>query len=294
MPSVPSARRPSRRVVVGTLAAGALAAAAGGAALWRTLRSSPPGPLVDGIVWQPDNATVGIAGRWHELGAHELLVQWIVVDGQSFVADAGLPTVPVLPDWSRIAREPWARQVILGLAGRFGEREARADIAELAKLSQRLAYLPTPLNITGWYFPVEVDPTWQEAPRLAELLAPLPRPLWISVYDSANVGGATLADWLAGWLPADIGVFFQDGVGVHARTPAVARDYADALAASLGRERLKVIVEAFRPAEGGGFRAAIAAEIAPQLTALAGYPVYLFDGPHYVDDGLVEAIRRQA
>jgi hypothetical protein len=277
--------------VAGTLGGGAVVAA-GGAALWRALPPATPPPLVDGVVWQPDNATVGIAGRWHELGAHELLVQWIVVDGQSFVADAGLPTVPVLPDWSRIAREPWARQVILGLAGRFGEREARADIEGLAALSLRLAYLPTPLNVTGWYFPVEVDPTWQEAPRLAELLAPLPRPLWISVYDSANVGAGTLADWLSGWLPADIGVFFQDGVGVHARTPRVAREYADALAARLGRERLRVIVEAFRPHTEGGFRAAIAAEVGPQIEALAGYPLYLFDGPHYVDQGLVEALRK--
>ena len=283
--------RPSRRLVAGTLAAGAIAAGAGGVALWRALRPEAPPPLVDGIVWQPDNATVGIAGSWNDLGAHELLVQWIVVDGQSFVADAGLPTVPVVPDWSRIAREPWARQVILGLAGHFGEREARADIAGLAALSLRLAYLPTPLNVTGWYFPVEVDPTWQEAPRLAELLAPLPRPLWISVYDSANVGAGTLADWLAGWLPADIGVFFQDGVGVHARTPAVAREYADALAGRLGRERVRVIVEAFRPHTDGGFRPAVATEIAPQLEALRGYPLYLFDGPHYVDEGVVRALR---
>ncbi len=280
--------------MAGSLTAGALAAGAGGAVLWRTSRPEVPPPLVDGIVWQPDNATVGIAGQWHALGARELLVQWIVVDGQSFVADAGLPTVPVLPDWSRIAREPWAREVILGLAGRFGEREARADIAGLAALSRRLAYLPTPLNVTGWYFPVEVDPTWQEAPRLADLLAPLPRPLWISVYDSANVGAGTLATWLSSWLPADIGVFFQDGVGVHARTPAVAREYADALAEKLGLGRLRVIIEAFRPHTEGGFRAAIAAEIAPQLAALSGYPLYLFDGPHYVDDGLVEALRRGA
>jgi hypothetical protein len=276
--------------VAGSIAAGAIVAAAGGALLWRA--RAPPPARIDGIVWQPDNATVGIAGRWHDLGAHELLVQWIAVDGLAFVADAGLPTVPVLPDWSRIAREPWARQVILGLAGRFGEREARATVAELAAQSLRLAFLPTPLNVTGWYFPVEVDPTWQEAPRLAELLAPLPRPLWISVYDSANVGASTLAAWLAGWLPADIGVFFQDGVGVHARTPAVARDYADALAARLGRERLRVIVEAFRPHPDGGFRAAIAEEVVPQLDALAGYELYLFDGPHYVDGDLVDAIGR--
>lgn len=285
-------RRPSRRIIVGgALAAGGLAAV-GGALLWPKPRPPPPSrrPHVDGIVWQPDNATVGISGDWHDLGAYNLLVQWTAVDGVAFVADAGMPTVPVLPDWSRIAREPWARNVILGLAGRFSEAEARANVADLAAQSLRLAFLPTPLNVTGRYFPVEVDPTWRQAPDLATLLAPLPRPLWISVYDSANVGAATLADWLTGWLPADIGVFFQDGVGVYARTPTVARQYADALADRLGRARLRVIVEAFRPAEGGGFRAAIADEIAPQITALSGYPLYLFDGPHYLDGPLVEAI----
>ena len=87
-------------------------------------------------------------------------------------------------------------------------------------------------------------------------------------------------------------MFFQDGVGVHARTPRGAREYAAALAARLGRERLRVIVEAFRPHTEGGFRAAIAAEVGPQIEALAGYPLYLFDGPHYVDQGLVEALRR--
>ena len=35
-------------------------------------------------------------------------------------------------------------------------------------------------------------------------------------------------------------------------------------------------------------------EIAPQIAALKGYPLYLFDGPHYVDDGLVEALGNRA
>ena len=52
---------------------------------------------------------------------------------------------------------------------------------------------PTPLKVSGWYFPVEIDPTWTEAARLGELLGQLPRPLWISVYDSANVGPEALA-----------------------------------------------------------------------------------------------------
>ncbi len=70
-----------------------------------------------------------------------------------------------------------------------------------------------------------------EAPKLAALLAPLPRPLWISVYDGRNIGPEALADWLESWLPKDIGVFFQDGVGVYARTPQVAAHYADVLSA---------------------------------------------------------------
>ena len=31
-------------------------------------------PGIVGMVWQPDNATVGIKGDWHKLGARELLV----------------------------------------------------------------------------------------------------------------------------------------------------------------------------------------------------------------------------
>ena len=71
---------------------------------------SAPAPALVGIVWQPDNQTVGIRGDWQKLGVHDLLVQWTAVDGQSFVPGAGLPEVPVLPDWSRIGKEPWAQK----------------------------------------------------------------------------------------------------------------------------------------------------------------------------------------
>jgi len=144
------------------------------------------------------------------------------------------------------------------------------------------------VHIDGWYFPVEVDPSWHDTALLTSLLSRLPRPLWISVYDRGNIGGHTLALWLAGWLPPDVGVFFQDGCGVYARTPPVARDYADALAAQLGRGRVRIIAEAFRPAQGGGFRPATATELSAQLADYTGYRSYLFDGPHYVSDQLVE------
>ncbi|MCQ2989929.1 hypothetical protein NLO72_11895 [Pseudomonas tremae] len=252
----------------------------------------PKGPGIVGIVWQPDNATVGISGDWDKLGARQLLVQWTAVDDQSFIPGAGLPTVPMVPDWSRIGKQPWAQEVILGLAGYFSENRSRDNIEQLALLSAQMAKAKTPLNVTGWYFPAEVDPSWSRAKELPALLAKLPRPLWISVYDGANIGPAATADWLKTWLPDDIGVFFQDGVGVYARTAPVARNYADALRKRLGKNRVRIIVEAFRPQVGGGFRSATAAELQPQIDAYDGYPLYLFDGPHYVTPELVEALSR--
>ena len=252
---------------------------------------APVIPLVAGTVWQIHADNLDPRGGWDRIGAHELLVQWTAVDGTAFVAGGGPHEAAVLPDWARIAGEPWARDVILGLEGRFDERAARADVAALAASSERLATLPTPLHVTGWYFPVEIDPGWREAPALVPLLARLPRPLWISVYDSANVGPTAMVDGLVAWLPADVGVFFQDGVGVHAREAGVARRYADAMAARLGSSRVRIIAEAFRPRPGGGFRAATIAELAPQLTSYEGYRVYLFEGPHYVSDKLVGEIR---
>ncbi|WP_440065357.1 hypothetical protein ACTAB2_11055 [Pseudomonas syringae] len=252
----------------------------------------PKGPGVVGIVWQPDNATVGISGNWDRLGARQLLVQWTSVDDQSFISGTSMVSVPVLPDWTRIGKEPWAQGVILGLAGYFSETRSRDNIEQLAVLSAQLAKVKTPLNVTGWYFPAEVDPSWSRAKELPALLAKLPRPLWISVYDGANIGPAATADWLKTWLPDDIGVFFQDGVGVYARTAPVARAYADALRQRLGKNRVRIIVEAFRPQVGGGFRPATAAELKPQIAAFDGYPLYLFDGPHYVTPDLIEALNK--
>ena len=255
-------------------------------------QSKPLDPGIVGIVWQPDNKTVGIKGDWQKLGARELLVQWTVVDDQAFVPGTGLPSVPVLPDWARIAKEPWAQDVIVGLAGYFSENRSRDNIEQLAAMSERIAKLPIPVHVTGWYFPAEVDPSWTRAKELPALLAKLPRPLWISVYDGANIGPAATADWLKQWLPDDIGVFFQDGVGVYARTAPVARTYADALRKRLGKNRVRIIAEAFRPNYGGGFRPATAAELKPQLAAYDGYPLYLFDGPHYVTPELVKELAR--
>lgn len=280
-----------RRLNRATLTTLLLAAMIGtGIAMLSTNEVKALKPGVVGMVWQPDNATVGIKGDWHKLGARELLVQWTVVDDQAFIPGTGLPGVPVMPDWTRIGKEPWAKDVIVGLAGYFSENRSRDNVEQLARLSEKIATLSLPLNVTGYYFPAEVDPSWTKAKDLPALLAKLPRPLWISVYDGANIGPAATADWLKQWLPDDIGVFFQDGVGVYARTAPVARTYADAMRDRLGKDRVRIIAEAFRPQYGGGFRSATAEELKPQLAAYDGYPLYLFDGPHYVTPELVKQL----
>lgn len=246
--------------------------------------------LIDGIVWQPDNAHADPRGDWDRLGARELIVQWTAVDGVAFVAGSGMRPAPRMPDWERIGQEPWARDVIVGLAGRFDEAAARANAAQLAIESMQLAEVHPPVHVTGYYFPVEIDPTWQSASALRTMLNTLPRPLWISVYDRANVGGAAIAEWLDQWLPRDVGVLLQDGCGVYAREPKIAREYADQLAAKLGRKRVRIIAEAFRPQMGGGFRSATVEELKPQIDAYRGYKTYLFDGPHYVSADIVQGL----
>ena len=247
-------------------------------------------PQIEGVVWQIDNEHTQPRGDWEKLGVRRLLVQWTVVDNLAFVPGTDAPPGASMPDWQNIGHQPWAREVILGLAGRFDERGARGDLEALVQQSAKVARTPPPVNVTGYYFPIEIDPTWMEAYRLRTLLNQLPRPLWISVYDSANVGPEELAQSLVEWLPKDVGVFFQDGVGVYAREASVARHYINVLVRRLGRERVRVIAEAFRPNVGGGFRPATLDELRPQLATYQGLPIYLFEGPRYVQSSLVQGL----
>jgi hypothetical protein len=244
-------------------------------------------PPVTGIIWQLYETAPDAKGAWHRLGARELLVQWTAVDGIAYVPGTALRQSKRMPDWQRIAREPWAERVIVGLSGRTDEKTARRSLDAMLAESLTIARLDFPFRVAGWYFPAEVDPSWKEAPNaLPPVLERLPRPLWISAYDGDSIGAAQFADWLASWLPRDVGVLFQDGVGVHVRSAAVARQYADALAARMGKERVAVIAEAFR-SQNGKFRAATAAELKEQLPAYGGFRLYLFDGPHYVPERVV-------
>lgn len=251
-----------------------------------------PLPPVTGVVWQLHEAAPDATGSWHRLGARELLIQWTAVDGIAYVPGTGQRDSRRMPDWQRIAREPWAERVIVGLSGRTDEQRARRSLDAMLAESLVVTSLSFPFKVSGWYFPAEVDPNWKEAPAaLPPVLAKLPRPLWISAYDSDGVGAAEFAGWLASWLPRDVGVLFQDGVGVHARSAPVAREYVDALATRLGEARVGLIAEAFRE-HAGKFRPATAEELKAQLAAYRGLPIYLFDGPHYVPEGVVRELAR--
>jgi hypothetical protein len=248
-------------------------------------------PAVLGIVWQPDALTARPHGNWQQLGVRKLLVQWSIVDNHGFIDGCGASPVAVPPGWERIAAEPWAQDIILGLSGRFKEQEARGQLDALLLQSRCIAALALPFKVSGWYFPVEIDPSWQDAAKLAAILNQLPCPLWVSVYDNTNIGGKELADWLERWLPADVGIFFQDGLGVHTREAPVAAAHMQALQQRFGKQRVRLIAEAFRPAPGGGFRAATADEVGRQLQAYGGYELYLFEGPHYVPQETINGLR---
>jgi hypothetical protein len=249
---------------------------------------------VAGTVWQPDERTAQPAGNWDVMGSENLLVQWTAFDDMSLIDGTPLPPAPWRVDWDRLGKQPWAKNVILGLATYPSEIKARSNVAKLVTQSLDITRVAVPLHVTGYYFPVEVDPTWKDMSAFVAGLASLPRPLWITVYDQTNIGPVPLANWMQTWLPPDVGVFFQDGCGVYAREPRVAREYLDTMSERFGKERIRVIAEAFRPDVGGAFRPATPDELRNQLPFYKGYSVYLFDGPHYVPDSTIQLLAPEA
>ncbi len=280
-----------RGILLGGAAAGAGLMLPGGLAPAHARPRKPA--LINGIIWQIHGGMLDIHGEWELLGARTLMLQWIVADGKSFVPDLGLPVVEDAPNWRRIRREPWTRRIIVGLATQMNETEARRNVAELIALSARIAGRKMPFRASAWYFPVEADPTWTDVGKMGALLSALPRPLWVSAYDNSNIGAETFANWVDSWLPKDVGLMFQDGVGLHMRTPENARHYGQVLGKRLGPERFTMIAEAFRPAGDGQMRPATLHELGPQLLAYQGFEVLVFDGPHYLNRKLVYGLARE-
>jgi hypothetical protein len=235
---------------------------------------------VEGIVWQPDVRTARPRGAWQQIGAHVLVVQWSVLNGRAWYDSRAFPPIEPLPDWTAIARSPWAARIVFGLAAATPEREERAALRDLTDASRRIA-AEHPVHSAAYYASVEDDPTWTDQDAFRAYLDALPRPLWVSVYTPAGEAPDTFARWLADTMPPDVTVLVQDGVGVGHNTPAEARALAEAAIHALGRDRVALIVEAFRP-DGRGFRAALPWELWPQFQAYRGLRLYVFDGPHYL------------
>jgi hypothetical protein len=158
---------------------------------------------------------------------------------------------------------------------------ARRDWAQLADQGERLLdTLDAPLQVDGWYAPVEFSPDWTRHDVYASYLDHLPTPRYISAYGGYERSPRAFAEWVAGWLPEDATLLLQDGVGAAGQTPQQARARADALIETLGEERLIMVLEAFRPDGSDAFRSASLGQLVAQLRAYQGLRILVFSARH--------------
>lgn len=238
--------------------------------------------LIEGVFWQPNRATVNPYGSWDAIGANTFIIQYAITDGKAWYKSKQFQSWSNENDWKRIRNEPWSKKFILGLAGSYDEPKGRYSLNELLQQSLVLIEETKGLRPTAFYFPVEVDPTWTGLDEYVRVLNKLPRPLWISVY-SADKNNKDISVWLNQWLPHDVNVFFQDGVGTGVRSSKEALRMYKQLKHSLGDDRVALISEAFRQRQFfSGFRSATFSELSEQLDTYQGERIYIFDGPHYL------------
>ncbi|WP_375264217.1 hypothetical protein, partial [Palleronia sp.] len=84
-----------------------------------------PSSTIEGIIWQPSNDYTTPKGAWHLLGAHTLMVQWLIVDDHVWTATEAEVLLPIDVDWLEVLSQPWAQSRIWGLAGRYSINMAR-------------------------------------------------------------------------------------------------------------------------------------------------------------------------
>lgn len=247
-------------------------------------------PKIEGMFWQPDLATTAPKGNWDLLGVTTFVPQWSVVESKSwFDHDINFPKWEKNINLQQLNQEPWAKNIILGLAGEYNEKIARSNVLTLADDSKQIIEKTKSIPLKGYYLPIEADPTWLCVDDLAKAIRTLPKPIWVSIY-SAEQTPKHLDAWLKSWLPPQTGVFFQDGVGVGTRSPQEARATLDELQKEFGKENVIIVLEAFRPVKEGKFRSAYPWEVIEQLKAYEGQKVYIFDGPHYMNRVTVYAV----
>lgn len=238
----------------------------------------PAQPLIRGVIWQPTLAYPQPRGQWQQIGANTLLVQWLVSKNRAWRDHLGVQTWNAHTDWARLRRASWARHLVLGLAGDYDLAQARTDWRRLAKQSRRIVrHVTKPPQ--AWYASIEISPDWTNARAIRGYLQAMPRPLLVSVYRANGLSPTQFAEWVQSWLSDGIYVLFQDGVGTgHRSTPEDAVRYTLALIDVLGRQRVGIVVDAFRRTANGEFESASFAQLHAQLLAYRSLrvPIYVF------------------
>lgn len=268
-----------------------------------TLRHSDVSfPPINGVLWQALLNNIPLRRPWDTIGAGKTLIQWIAVDGYSFVENPWLPAYNIQLDLNDLAKYPFASEIILGTPGYFSEVTSRNSLPLMADLAAKFATLEWPVNVKGYYFPVEIDPTWTDAKeKLGAVWDLLPRPLYISAYYGEGIDGEEAAIWLADLLPPDVNLMFQDGTGAFNVSTTLAKERLKQLDKHLGKERVSMIAEVFNPnpdwnnVPGTYFKPLTADEYRERIGAYSDIynegRLFVFDGPNYIHNELIDELQ---
>ena len=95
-------------------------------------------PQIEGMFWQSDLATTAPKGNWDLLGVNTFVPQWSIVESKSwFDLDMDIPKWEKNISLKKLNQKPWAENIILGLAGEYDEKTARANVVNLATHSKK-------------------------------------------------------------------------------------------------------------------------------------------------------------
>lgn len=233
--------------------------------------------LIDGVIWQPTRDYAFPKGEWDQIGANTLIIQWGEVHYRDAETDQKKTYIPSEQVIQQLLVEPWAKNIILGMSGDFDLAYARQDWQFLALKSQQISIKFSAVPISSWYAPIEISPEWKDIKAIKSYLNQLPRPLSVSIYADGTLTPNAYVRWVQQWLPGDVKVLFQDGVGVRRHSIKDVVSYAQALKNAFGEERVALILEAFE-VSNGVFKSASVLRINHQLHAYRrlSLPIYVF------------------
>lgn len=235
----------------------------------------PSKPLISGVIWQPTLDYSEPHGQWQQLGANTLLVQWLISNGRAWRSNLGAPVWDPKVDWKKLEKAAWAKNMILGLAGDYELSRARENWRRLAIQSQTIVkHINKPAH--AWYAPIEISPDWTDVRAIRSYVQALPRPLWVSIYRSNKLSPEQFARWVQSWLPDGVRVMFQDGVGTGQSSPLEAGRYAQALVDELGRQRVAIVLEAFKTSVNSSFEPADIKQLKSQLAVYRALQIRIF------------------